>query len=63
MHVVGEGLHVGEFGVGVEHAVGVAFALPGVVDVDVDVAGVLHAAGDDLVGGIADVLVVTLPAK
>ena len=40
-----------------QHAVRVALALPGVVDVDVDVAGVLHAAGDDLVGGVADVLV------
>jgi len=36
---------------------GVALALPGVVDVDVDVAGVAHAGGDEQVGGVADVLV------
>jgi len=55
--VVGEGLHVRELGVGVQDAAGVALALPGVVDVDVDVAGVFHAGGDDLVGGVADVFV------
>ena len=53
--VVAEGLHVGEAVVGVEDALGVALALPGVVEVDVDVAGVLHAGGDELVGGAADV--------
>ena len=57
MHVVGQGFHVGELGVGVEDATRVALAFPGVVDVDVDVAGVSHAGGDDLVGGVADVLV------
>ena len=53
--VVAEGFHVGEAVVGVENALGVALALPGVVQVDVDVAGVLHAGGDELVGGAADV--------
>ena len=61
--VVGEGLHVRELGVGVQHAAGVALGLPGVVDVDVDVAGVLHAGGDELVGGVADVLVGDLVGK
>ena len=55
--VVGEGFHVGEFRVGVQDAGGVALAFPGVVDVDVDVAGVFHAGGDELVGGAADVFV------
>ena len=55
--VVGEGFHVREFGVGMQFAAGVALAFPGVVDVDVDVAGVFHAGGDELVGGVADVLV------
>ena len=63
VHVVGQRLHVGELRVGVQHAVGVALALPGVVDVDVDVAGVFHAGGDDLVGGVANVLVGDLVAK
>jgi hypothetical protein len=40
-----------------KNAGGVALGLPGVVDVDVDVAGVSHAGGDNLVGGIANVLV------
>ena len=63
MNIVREGFHVRKFGVGVQHAVGVALAFPSVVDVDVDVAGVFHAGGHDLVGGSADVLVGTLPAK
>ena len=57
MDVVGEGLHVGELVVGLDVAAGVALAFPGVVDVDVDVAGVAHAGGDEEVGGVADVLV------
>ena len=57
MNVVGKRLHVRKFVVGVEDAACVALAFPGVVDVDVDVAGVFHAGGDDLVGGVANVLV------
>ena len=56
--VVGEGLHVREFGVGGDVALSVAGAFPGVVNVDVDVAGIFHAGGDDLVSGGADTLVV-----
>jgi len=55
--VVGEGFHVRELVVGMEEAVGVALAFPGVVDVDVGVAGVFHAGGDEVVGGGADIFV------
>ena len=47
----------GNFAVAVDDAGGVSVALPGVVDVDVDVAGVAHAGGDEEVGGVADVFV------
>src|ERR1700739_1322392 len=57
MHVVGQRFYVGKFLVGGEYAARVALALPCVVDVDVDVARIFHAAGNDLVGGVADVLV------
>ena len=43
--VVGQRLHVGKFVVGLDESIGVALALPGVVDVDVDVAGIAHAGG------------------
>src|SRR4029079_18088632 len=55
--VVGECFHVGEFGIGGEDAAGVALAFPSVIDVDVDVASVFHARGDDLVGGVANVFI------
>jgi hypothetical protein len=45
MHIVGERLHVREFRIGVQHALGIALAFPRVVDVDVDVAGVLASTG------------------
>ena len=48
--VVGQRLHVRKLAIGVEHSLRVAFTLPGVVDVDVDVSGVAHAAGDQSVG-------------
>ena len=57
MHVVGQRLHVGKLRVCVQHAVGVALALPGVVDVYVDVTSVFHSSGDELIGGRANVLV------
>src|SRR5262249_42098538 len=41
----------------VQHAVGIALPLPGVVDIDVNIAGIFHAGGDDLVGGVADIFV------
>src|SRR5271166_6910615 len=58
MHVVGEGLHVRKLVVGLNHPAGVAVALPGVIDVEVDVAGVAQSAGDHGVGHLADGLVV-----
>ena len=51
MDVVGERLHVGKLAVGMDDALRVALALPGVVDVDVDVAGIAHAGGNHGVGG------------
>jgi len=65
--VVAERLHVGEAAVGMELSVGVAGALPGVVDVDVDVAGVAHAGGDHEIGcgtnvGVGDVFCEVIPA-
>src|ERR1019366_4083855 len=62
--IVGQGFHVGEFFVGEDVAVFIAAGhpgafdhaalLPGVVDVDVDVAGLAHAGGSDGVGHPAD---------
>src|SRR5271166_5331064 len=46
-----------------QNAVGVAVALPGVVDVDVDVARVFHAGRDELVGGVAHVLIRDIAVK
>ena len=57
MDVVGERLHVWKLVVGMDEALRVALALPGVVDVDVDVAGVAHPARYHGVGGLADGLV------
>src|ERR1019366_1111685 len=57
VNVVGQSFHVREFVVGVKDTAGIAFAFPGVIDVDVDVAGVFHPGGNDLVGGVTNVLV------
>ena len=52
--VIGQRLHVGKFFVGGDVAVFIAlFGFPGVVDIDVDIAGVAHAAGCDGVGHAA----------
>ncbi len=63
MDIVGQRLHVGKLFVGVEHSSLVALALPGVVDVDVDVPGILHARGHELVSGGAHALVVDLAGE
>ncbi len=67
MDVVGKSLHVGESAVGMEHALGVASALPCVVEIDVDVSGVAHTGADEHVGGgtdigVGDVLGEVVPA-
>ena len=70
MNVVGQRLHVGKSFVGMQNTLRIALALPGVVNVDVDVAGIAHAGLDQHVGGgahirIGDVLgevVPTVPA-
>src|ERR1035441_2100554 len=48
--VGGQRLHVGEFVVGGDIAGGIAAGFPGIVDVDVDIAGLAHAGLDDGVG-------------
>ena len=63
MDVVGESLHVGKFAVGVDDALRVALTLPGVVNVDVDVSGVAHAAGDHGIGGGAHIGIVDLAGE
>ena len=40
MNVIAQGLHIGETLVGTDRSLVVAFALPAVVDIHVDVAGV-----------------------
>lgn len=58
MHVVRQRFHVRELPVARDVAVGVAFSFPGVVDVDVNVAGITHAALHHGIGDLADGLVV-----
>src|SRR5262249_29690760 len=53
VHIIGQRLHVGKFLVGLDVALRVAHALPGVVNVDVHVAGVFHAALDHGIGHAA----------
>ena len=53
----------GNFGFGLQHAVRVTPALPAVVDVDVDVAGIAHAARDHRVGDLAHGAVVDVGAE
>src|SRR3546814_18530592 len=38
MDIIGERLHVGKLRIGLQHAVGVALALPAIVDVDIKIA-------------------------
>ncbi len=50
VNVVGQGLHVRKLAIGMKNALGVALTLPGVVNVDVNITGVAHSAGDHSVG-------------
>src|SRR6266576_6095811 len=56
MDVIGEGFDAGgkSFGVGHDVASGVAADLPAIINDDVFVTGVLHAAADEGVGGRLD---------
>ncbi len=63
MNVVRQRFHVRELVIGLDDARGVALAFPGVVDIDVEVAGVPHAGGDEGIGGFADRLVGDLARK
>ena len=56
--VIGQRFHVGEFLIASDIALGVAIGFPGVVDIDVLIAGGLHAVGRHGVGDGADGLVV-----
>src|SRR6267378_3278273 len=68
--VIGQSFHVREFLVGGDVAASIAAGFPGVVDVDVDIAGVFHAIGGHGVGhsangGVVDAsgkLIPTVPA-
>ena len=57
MNVIGKRLHVGKFAVGVDVALRIPLALPGVVNIHVDVPGILHAGGDHGVRCCADILI------
>src|SRR5579875_2665504 len=50
MHVVRQGLHVRELAIGMDHAAGITRALPGVINVYVNVARIAHSAGYQGVG-------------
>ena len=63
VNVVRERLHVGKLGVGDDVALGVAPTLPGVVDVNENIAGRGHAAGHYCVRGLAHRDVVDLVAE
>ena len=58
MNIVGKRLHIGEFFIWVEYALRVAFTLPGVVDVHVDVASIAHSGGNECIGCIANCFVI-----
>src|SRR5262249_9577097 len=58
--IIGQRFHVGKLAVGLNVPLGVAPSLPRVVDVDVDVTGVFHAARDHGVGDFADGFVIDL---
>src|SRR5260370_890133 len=65
MDVIGEGLDAGgeSFRVGDDVAGGVAADLPAIVNDDVFVAGVLHAAADEGVGGGLDEILVDVAGE
>ena len=65
VHVVGQRFHAGGkvLGVRVDETFRVAFAVPAVVDVHVQVAGVFHAARDHGIGGLADHLFVDVAGE
>ena len=63
VNVIGERFHVGKFFVGLDDALRVAFAFPGVIYIDVNVSGVAHAGGDHRVGLRADSGVVNFATK
>src|SRR5438477_6763613 len=65
MHIVRQRLHAGweALGVGLDVAVGVALALPAIVNVHVLEAGVLQARLDHGIGGLADQSLVDIAGK
>src|SRR5258708_4294319 len=58
MHIISKRFHVRELLVGLYVSILVALGLPGVVDVDIDVTGIAHAAGCHCVGDLAHGFVV-----
>jgi hypothetical protein len=63
MDVVCQDLHIWEAGIRQQIARGVALPLPAVIDIDVLVAGCLHAVGDDGVRDLANCFVIDLGAE
>jgi len=65
MHIVRQCLYAGReaLGVGLNVAVGVALALPAIVNVHVLVAGVLHAGLHHGIGGLSDQALVDFAGK
>src|SRR5271170_4810154 len=63
MDVIAEALHVRKTTVRMEDTLCVALALPCVIDVDIDVAGIAHAGVHEHVGSGADVRVSHMRSK
>ncbi len=58
MHVIRERLHVGKLLIALNVAFGVALTLPGVINIDIDVAGIFHSAAYHGIGYATNVGVV-----
>src|SRR3984957_19804402 len=63
MNIIGKSLHVRKFCVCDDIAIGVSPSLPGVINVDVDVPGFAHPAGDDSVSRLTDGGIIHFPCK
>jgi hypothetical protein len=57
VNIIGKGLHIGKFFVGVQDPIFVPLAFLRVIDIDIGVACVSHAGRDHEIGCLADVLI------
>ncbi len=55
VNVVTECLHIGKALIRMQHALRIAFSLPGVVDIDVDIAGVAHTGTNQRICGSTNI--------